>query len=87
MPLSQYDLQKEIIRAKDIVELHAAYRHYKSSDKTYIVKDIVINEADESPLVIYQAQYGEYITFARPLNNWLDSVVLDGVATARFIKL
>jgi len=54
------------------------YRHYKSPDMTYKVVAIVIQEADNRPAVVYQAEYGEKITFVRPLSVWFQTVELGG---------
>lgn len=53
------------------------YRHFKGND--YIVLDLV-NDADTNrdseikKLVIYQAQYGEKLKWARELNEFLSEV-------------
>jgi hypothetical protein len=35
---------------------------------------LAITEADNSIYIIYQAQYGERLTFVRPLASWLETV-------------
>lgn len=78
-------LKKILDNAKDSVAVGARYQHYKEGE--YIVLDIVLNEANLEPLVIYQAQYGERLTFARPISNWLENVTNNGTTQPRFSKV
>jgi len=87
MHLSQDELTELLKKAQQEVSVGAKYRHYKSPELTYIVKDIVIQEVDEEPCVIYQAQYGNKITFSRPVNVWLEKVEFGGEAVPRFTKI
>ncbi len=87
MHLSQDELSELIKEAKQKIEVDAHYRHYKSADMTYRVKDIVIQEADNTPYVIYQAEYGNKITFSRPVSIWLETVEFEGKLTPRFTKI
>jgi hypothetical protein len=84
MKASEEDLLKQLQDAKEVIEIGATYRHYKSPDMTYVVKDIVIQEADNQPCVIYQAQYGLGLTFARPVSVWLEMVEFGGETVPRF---
>jgi hypothetical protein len=54
---------------------------------TYKVKDIVIQEADNEPCVIYQAEYGKLLTFSRPVRVWLEKVEFEGNVVQRFTKI
>ena len=85
--LSQHQLKSLLAQAKASVEIGAPYQHYKSPDMVYIVKDIVINEVDNQPYVVYQAQYGERITFARPVSVWVETVEYNGIEMPRFKKV
>ncbi len=59
------------------------YRHYK--DKLYRVLYVARHSETEELLVIYQALYGEYGIWARPLDMFLESVTLpDGQIVPRF---
>ena len=69
------------------VEIGGVYRHYKSPDMMYVVKDIVIQESDNQPCVIYQALYGNKITFSRPLCVWLENVKTDTGIVPRFVRI
>ena len=45
---------------------------------------LAITEADNSICIIYQAQYGERLTFVRPLASWLETVEWQGQRKQRF---
>lgn len=66
------------------VEVGARYVHYKSPDQPYRILSLALMEADESPAVVYQAEYGERLTFVRPLASFLEEV---GDNQLRFRKL
>ncbi len=87
MKLTQDELTKLLDAAKKQVEIGAKYKHYKSSDMTYEVIDIVIQEADNEPCVIYKALYGKQISFSRTVKVWLENVDIDGRLLPRFTKL
>jgi hypothetical protein len=69
------------------VEVGAYYAHYKHPELTYRIKDLVIWEATDEVAVIYEAQYGERITFARALSVWLETVEWEGGVVPRFTKV
>ncbi len=87
MHLIQDELSELLNRAKQQVEVGGFYTHYKSKDMVYKVKDVVIQESDNRPCVIYQAQYGNKLTFSRPLDAWLQKVEVDDTLKPRFTKI
>src|SRR6266498_1897937 len=68
------ELAQKIEEAKEHIKVGGTYVHYKSPDKPYKVIAIGLQEADEEPCVVYQAQYGDKITWVRNLNDWLAQV-------------
>ena len=59
------------------------YRHYKGN--LYKALYVATHTETEEPLAVYQALYGEYGIWARPLAMFLDDVTLpDGSAVQRF---
>lgn len=59
--------------------------HYKQL--TYKVIDIALREEDNEPCVIYQAEYGDNVTWIRPVANWIEKVEVDGKKVKRFKKI
>lgn len=58
------------------LKIGGRYRHFKGGE--YIVLDVV-NDSDSEgddfrKLVIYQAQYGEHLKWARELNEFLSEI-------------
>ena len=59
------------------------YRHYKGN--LYKALYVATHSETEEPLAVYQALYGEYGIWARPLAMFLDDVTLpDGSVVQRF---
>ena len=58
------------------------YRHFKGN--RYQVIDLVQHSETEQTLVLYRALYGEQGLWVRPLELFLSSKQLDGVAVPRF---
>lgn len=83
----QLELAKEIEAAKTKVTVGAKYRYYKSADKVYEVIGLGFLEANVELCVIYKAQYGEQLTFLRPLTIWLEYVEWDGRSVPRFTEI
>ncbi len=83
--MSQSQLAERLAYAAEHVTVGTRYAHYKQT--TYKVLGLGLREEDNEPCVIYQAEYGEHITFIRPLANWLEPVATDQGAVARFTKL
>jgi len=72
--------------AKTRVHIGTKYRHYKSTDpdQQYQVTNIAILEATEEPVVVYQALYGDQLTWVRPIDSFCETVVVDGKSVKRF---
>lgn len=87
MKKPEEQLLRQLEDAKAVVEVGATYRHYKSAEMTYVVKDIVFQEADMQPCVIYQAQYGLGLAFSRPVSVWLEVVEFEGESVPRFRRI
>ena len=58
------------------------YRHYKGNK--YQVIDTVRHSETEEALVLYRALYGEKGLWVRPLEMFLESVLVDGKPQPRF---
>ena len=85
--VEQLVLAKQIEEAKKKVSIGADYQHYKGREKVYKVLGFGFTEANDELCVIYQAQYGEKLTFLRPLTIWLERVEWEGRLVSRFSKI
>lgn len=58
------------------------YQHYKGN--FYQVIGLCRHSETEEELVVYQALYGDYGLWVRPLKLFLETVEIDGLTTPRF---
>jgi hypothetical protein len=84
---TQDDLRRALQSAAEQVEAGAQYAHYKHPELLYKVTGFVILEATDDAAVVYEAQYGAHVTFARSLKSWLEMVEWQGKAVPRFVKV
>ncbi len=83
----QLELKKELEDAKEKIKVGSFYRHHKSRDKVYKVVGLGFLESNDELCVIYQAEYGERLTFLRPLSVWVEKVEWEGKIVPRFTKI
>lgn len=83
----QVELAKEVAAANAEVPVGASYWHHKSREKIYKVIGHGFLEATDELCVIYQAEYGERLTFIRPLTVWLEQVEWEGETVPRFHRI
>lgn len=81
---TQEQLIKKLAEARRQVTVGARYMHYKQS--LYKVLAIALREADNEPCVVYQAEYGDRLTWIRPVASWMEMVEVDTKTVPRFIK-
>lgn len=58
------------------------YCHYKGNH--YEVLGVARHSETEEPLVVYRALYGEYGLWVRPLDNFTETVEVQGEPVPRF---
>jgi hypothetical protein len=58
------------------------YKHYKGNE--YRVLAIATHSETLEKMVVYQALYGEYGIWVRPISMWNEIVDVNGVETPRF---
>lgn len=66
------------------------YKHYKG--KLYLVIGVGKHSKSLQDLVIYQALYddkkfGKNCLWVRPLDNFLENIIIDGQSVPRFLKI
>lgn len=61
------------------------YEHY--SKKRYRILAVARHSETLEEVVVYQSLYGAGDVWVRPLNMFLESVVIDGISQPRFTKL
>ncbi len=61
------------------------YRHFKGKDYRVIL--VARNSETEEEMVVYQALYGEFGYWVRPLSMWNETVLVDGKTVPRFSYL
>ncbi len=64
------------------VTVGAEYMHYKQ--QRYQVTGLAVLESTSEVCVLYQALYGDYLNFVRPLADWLATVEWEGRVISRF---
>ena len=70
--------------AKAIIE-GDLYEHYKGH--RYKVLGVARHSETLEEMVVYQALYGEHGIWVRPLNMFLETIVIDGKEQPRFKRL
>lgn len=82
---SQSQLSAKLAHAATQVMVGARYMHYKQL--SYKVVALALREEDNEPCVIYQAEYGDNVTWIRPVASWIEEVEADGKKIQRFVKI
>lgn len=77
-------LAEKLAQAAAQVEIGARYEHYKGLG--YAVIGLALTEETLDVCVIYRAEYGNQLTYTRPLTSWLQTVEIDGETHPRFKK-
>lgn len=61
------------------------YQHFKGN--TYLVLHLAHHSETMEPLVVYQALYGNYGIWVRPLAMFLEQVEVNGMLVNRFEEM
>jgi len=67
------------------IKTNTKYRHFKGKD--YLVISLAKNSETQEDMVVYQALYGDYGIWVRPLSMFLEQVEKDGVLINRFEEI
>jgi hypothetical protein len=68
-----------------LLKLNKKYRHFKG--KEYLVLNIAKHSETLEEYVVYQALYGEFGIWIRPLAMFLEKVMVDGKEVNRFTEI
>lgn len=85
--LSTEILHSQLEAGYRLVPKQSTWFHYKNPLTRYVVDRLVIIEATEKVGVNYFPADDHEITFIRPLHEWLDEVIVDGLSVPRFTHL
>lgn len=80
--LTHEQLAGQLAEAAKHVRIGALYRHYTGNK--YKILALAFEESTMQVVVVYQAQYGEHITFTRPITVWDEAVKWEGRSVPRF---
>lgn len=69
------DIEKNLV-------IEGVYKHYKGN--SYKVLAVARHSEDLSSYVVYQALYGDYSIWIRPLGMFLENVTILGISRPRF---
>lgn len=58
------------------------YRHYKGN--LYLLQAIAMHSEEQQPYAVYQALYGDFGLWVRPLAMFTEQVLIAGVLQPRF---
>lgn len=80
---------EKVNAAKEQIQVGDLYYHYKNPQDFYIIIGIGLIEATETPCVIYHQEYAPYLTWVRPVTEFLEFVEIEGTGekVARFTKV
>lgn len=67
------------------IKINTKYRHFKGNE--YLVLHIAKHSETLEEIVVYQALYGEYGIWVRPLDMFLEQIEHDGVKMDRFQEI
>lgn len=81
----QSELSHRLAEAGHQVAVGARYMHYKQL--SYKVIGLALREEDNEPCVIYQAEYGDSVTWLRPVSNWIQEIEVDSKKVRRFVRI
>lgn len=76
---------ENFIENKGHIKIGKKYRHFKGRE--YLVLSLAKHSETLEELVVYQALYGEYGIWVRPLSMFIEQVEVDGKMVRRFEEI
>lgn len=81
-------LLSELDNLKQRINVGDKFYHFKHPESFYIVVAVGFIENNEEPCIVYQAEYGDKITWVRTEDEFFAKVTLeDGSEVDRFTKV
>jgi len=68
-----------------VIKIGSKYRHFKGNE--YLVLHLAKHSETMEPLVVYQALYGDYGIWVRPLEMFLGQKEVNGIVVNRFEEM
>jgi hypothetical protein len=75
---------QDVAPAPDSSIRPGVYQHYKGG--RYEVLDVATHSETQAPMVVYRALYGTRGLWVRPLEMFLEHVIVEGVSVPRFAR-
>ena len=89
--LSEVELVDLLNHAASLVEIGAAYSHYRNPQNQYIVTGLTVIDATQSIGVAYRKKTGskalQEVTWIRPLESWIEQISVNKEVIPRFQKI
>ena len=67
------------------IKIGKKYRHFKGNE--YLILHLAKHSETMEPLVVYQALYGDYGVWVRPLEMFLEQIEVNGIMVNRFDEM
>ncbi len=67
------------------IKIGKKYRHFKGNE--YLILHLAKHSETMEPLVVYQALYGDYGVWVRPLQIFLEQIEVNGIMVNRFDEM
>ncbi|MFA7077640.1 MAG: DUF1653 domain-containing protein [Syntrophomonas sp.] len=67
------------------IKIGKKYRHFKGNE--YLILHLAKHSETMEPLVVYQALYGDYGVWVRPLEMFLEKIEVKGIMVNRFDEM
>jgi len=68
-----------------VIKIGSKYRHFKGNE--YLILHLAKHSETMEPLVVYQALYGDYGIWVRPLEMFLEQKEVNGIVVNRFEEM
>jgi len=67
------------------IKIGKKYRHFKGNE--YLILELAKHSETMETLVVYQALYGDYGVWVRPLEMFVEQIEVNGIMVNRFDEI